>query len=1553
MILGENGVKPDMIKKNFYKLVSLCIVLSILLTLFTVFPYAQGSENSGGGVEIIYNRGYEDGWNYSNGMNLDSMHGLIVKLTYDKISASRYDYYMQISAPDDRGGYMAIPTVDSPTYGKLFFEFDLKANAGNNMGGAVMIAGNGTGTDRMLTHIVSMHNGQLYLFGESVGAVPTQFKTLAFTFDFGTGEDSAKKEFTVSAEYAGKTYSHVYEAKAGLGLSAVYFGAQENLYQSDRADDEYFVDNVKIYHGVEQRCELPVNKYGTAVNDKLQPNFTVVGAAGTGSSYISGQPDLKREPAGSENVTVHLNRYFSEGWNWENGTENNNLYQHSFSLDSDYAYQINKGDAGFLNYYFKFVQKDDARNAFMRYRPASKIPREGKTYIEFDIKCSAGATIKNFFEFIRPGGAPSPFYALSLENGNLYVFGKNMGQLGEEWCHVAIEMDFDHLSIDNPDTPENEATDPNSVKYTAYVGTKGYVELIKPVAGGTKEYKGLNQIRIGREGIALNADGSNINDWYGLDNMQIYTSSAGFANIANDNYGSMVLTTATKDFVVGSGISNPSVSEIVDMSLVMKVNANNALLFGEKIRLFTDKDGNYYGAPYKENGEVMVSLEKLLEYAKIPYEYGSDGLVCDIFAGETYKSIAVGRDSYQANGKVYKLSATPVLKTDGGDRQIYIALDDVEALLPGVYVTYDETGLIFVAPFDDFISRDQNEQLMQDVAERFLYETFDLEPETFYELAKKQTNNFNHPYLLADQERFDFLHSTYYSNPGDELFDQELIWYMDTQVAYADTYIEKYAILDEYGNYLGIKEGQWVYNSEGLASWDTTLESGNYPITTMPYPETNGYDPAGGRLNVLSDGETCLVAALEPCALAYQITKDEKYLEFAYYWTWSLCQWEHWGPGHFLNCANTSRPLSISYDWLYNDYVRVFGQGAVDYLAKRIYENGVYEGWLTLNGMPPEHTRPQGDASMYWNHIGNWNPNGTIGMLTASLAVMGYEEYVENSSFVVTESLYYYGDRGMTYISFDGGYRESAGYWSAVHFMHFINKILLDTCGTDFGLSDCPGLNTTDYFGCHVENSDYSRWNYHDDWVGTQPSYWYYLSADLYDNPEYAALRYLQIHSGHNEKAPSRYDVLFYDKSLIPEEDAELTLDYVMPSIGAVVSRSSWEKGALYAGIMGGVNNVAHGQYDSGNWIYDNKGIRWFCDLGADNYNLAGGGLSMGYYKYSTEGNNTIGITSLESMPFGQVANAGGVITSTVVNEYGTATVIDQAPVFGGVSNVTYARRGMLLTNDRKTLVIQDEINFASMQSIVWSAHYDKKNVPKVEISKDGRTVLMTSKPDANGETYTLRVSLLTGDRGFKFEDWDTNKYMLDKTPAPDYSPSLNGIKEDDRSNFRKLVITSSIDSVMLFKVAIVLEIIDPNNPIELGYKLGWEGQRNELQPMQTWIPGPDMRDYNSGAVENPANKRTTLTMSNVISSSSLLSEYIANGTYNGSASEDFFRLLTDVEYTLGKYGREDTDPQIVEAIAAHDAAKEKYLGYHTKATNNNNELTSIAGGLLRFKASP
>ena len=1053
-----------------------------------------------------------------------------------------------------------------------------------------------------------------------------------------------------------------------------------------------------------------------------------------------------------------------------------------------------------------------------------------------------------------------------------------------------------------------------------------------------------------------------------------------------------------------------TVDDVVNMSLTMKVNSDYALVAGVKSPIFTSDDGVVYGRPYKnESGKVMVAVEPILDFFDTIHRFNSSGLGCDIFSGGKYRSIAVGRGYIDIEGDFIALNAVPAIQNTNGKEHLYIGLDDVEIIFNEIYVTYDESGMIFISVYNDFVDRsiDADEKIIKDIAKRFIFSEFDFrqikneagqklaadyrsspikdkrtfidsfsdlsEFDQLYNLFVQGTNNFTHPFIKTNQARFDELHYTYlstYDNEYSSYYDEELKWYIDTQIAYADNYLNKYAQLSMDGSYEGLLLGHWNYDSEGKANpgngWQTDVIEGvtNHSVSIMPYqgPEYNynavtqkgygqGYDPAGGRLNVLSDGESCLAAAFEPIALAYQITKDEKYLCFAYDWMVALCSWEHWGPGHYLNCANTAHRLATGYDWLYNDFVRVYGQTAVDQLAEKIYENAVYEATVTLTGNYDEHGR-RGDSSRYWAHVGNWNSCGTLGMLIASLAVMDHDQYKSDCLFVIAASLGHYMERGMTYITLDGGYRESAGYWGTVRFMHMINQVLQNTAGTDFGLSNYPGLDTADYFGCMLEGSTYRKWNYHDDSEGGQPSFWYYLSADLYDNPEYAAIRYQQIHSGSSSKAPHRYDVLYYRKELVENmEEVSLPLDYSMTTIDATIVRDSWERNSLFAGLMGGYNNVAHGQFDSGNWIYENKGIRWFVDLGADNYNLYGGSFAKGYYKYSAEGNNTL---ALGSLPHGQLRDAkmnedkiGGQLISYINNEFGSATVVDQKSVYGTAVDSAY--RGMFTTNSRKTFIIQDEIKASSIQTFYWIAHFNNTTINSIDISEDGRTAVMVARNSKN-EFVKLRVSLVSDNSNLSFEIMDTYTYLLSGTPSVDYSPTYKpGIKENNRSQFRRLVIKA--ENVIELNMAVVLEMIE-DEPLELGYTLGWNGNQKALRPMSTWVPSADERVYEDSenddnpVIPEPDNRPS---LYEIIYSADKLAEIMENNPL-GKDRAYFFENIAIIERSLNYYGREFDDELLNRCVQIYDEARNIYDAYYSYVDPITKNTKQIVNSLIKMK---
>ena len=145
------------------------------------------------------------------------------------------------------------------------------------------------------------------------------------------------------------------------------------------------------------------------------------------------------------------------------------------------------------------------------------------------------------------------------------------------------------------------------------------------------------------------------------------------------------------------------------------------------------------------------------------------------------------------------------------------------------------------------------------------------------------------------------------------------------------------------------------------------------------------------------------------------------------------------------------------------------------------------------------------------------------------------------------------------------------------------------------------------------------------------------------------------------------------------------------------------------------------------------------------------------------EGQNHVIITSQPTaIRYGQLKAGTGTITSHITNEYGSASIMDLSTCFG--SYVNYARRGLLMTNSRSTVVIQDEISFTHIERFAWIAH-TKVAKESISISTDGQTAYLRQKIE--GQYVTLRCTIVTPSIGqYKFKLMDCYTYLLETTIA-------------------------------------------------------------------------------------------------------------------------------------------------------------------------------------------
>ena len=1156
-------------------------------------------------------------------------------------------------------------------------------------------------------------------------------------------------------------------------------------------------------------------------------------------AYADGETDDSTTEV-DESLKIGTNRTFDEGWDYTNGIPGS-LSTSIMKLDYERGYDLK------YNYYF-YVECHSIDNEYITYDATRGSSGDGCTFLEFDMKVSENCKINQFIQ-----SAPSGYFLnlIGFNNGSLVLCGETVPQSkfkmrGDEWVSVSMRFNMSYSTEMEYDDSVKEG----DIEMVATIIREGDAEpfVYRTVFNNPKiDENGFNAFRIG----FASGTTDRIGQYYALDNFKYY-SYDGKDSLDLDpavyGYGETVNVDNPKNYpILGSEYVAVSRDDVYSKSLFMKVGLEYALYKEQRTALLANVDngngaertalvvGNNigaYGAPVKYSGDneaykglIMIPLEAVLEYIGYPVYEHEDGASYDISTGTSATYITIGRDTATVGGQAVQLAAPPQIADNGTNQYPVIALDDVETLFPGFYVTYDNMGLICISFADEVFDRSVDLDWMIKVMKDFVFHY--VTEEEIYDMVEENTNGFTHPYLYTTGERFDELYDLYTRGQGEGFLtltdsEKELYTWLVKSVESADNIVTKFADFDENGNYRGFidyrvyetKKGggaatyiqavnpnyELVYDSNGNPvyvqdNYNYELDENGDPIQqedhqgnlvftynkkgeqvplykrilkktadgfqsyigkspVEPYPQTSdGYDPEGGRFTVPSE-------YMDELALAYGISRNLDYVYLAYDWIIELGKLKHWGPGHFLNCADGSKPVAMAIDWMYNAFEDSEGNNLltiphrlydwdtgeikeinqerdVDRLIEVLYEKGAYLGVRCAQNLANYWPSQMQDPGMYnWGyrkHTNNWSAVCTSGMVLSALITMDYDrngdgknngeedyftlkaaEYVKEgadkpneSCFLISDNLRLLATNGLVQYAPDGSYCESTSYWAYGTNALFDFIICLDSAaGSDFGFMRSWGIDKTCYFATHAEDSNRVMWGYHDgsdgvtynkdgtttaNGLGTHFFTWVGQYLGDYD---LCRIRKIQIDSG---KPYGRYDILYYDWFL--EGSVELPLSYHMEGIDGFAIRSGWEKNSMFVGMMGGKNTVPHGQNDGGAFVYHNEGIVWMCDLGPDAYNVKGYFGDYAYYRKNGEGNNTIILAErAKEVPLGQHKSAYLPLIESYTNEYGSYAIFNMQEAFAGY--IIDSKRGVYVTNDYNTVVIQDETHTKNIEKM-------------------------------------------------------------------------------------------------------------------------------------------------------------------------------------------------------------------------------------------------------------
>ncbi len=287
----------------------------------------------------------------------------------------------------------------------------------------------------------------------------------------------------------------------------------------------------------------------------------------------------------------------------------------------------------------------------------------------------------------------------------------------------------------------------------------------------------------------------------------------------------------------------------------------------------------------------------------------------------------------------------------------------------------------------------------------------------------------------------------------------------------------------------------------------------------------------------------------------------------------------------------------------------------------------------------------------------------------------------------------------------DGAWFESVGYWNytILYFVPFVSS-LIKALGDDYGFMDYCGLDRTGEFALQATGPLGAN-NFHDGsdskvYAANPAIFWL---ARYFGKPELTAAK-LDFMIRNNIDA-DLYDILWYDAVTLPK--TQLEKDSYFGGVEFVSFRKEWgNPESTWVSFHGGQGEGSHAHIDGGAFVFDALGVRWACDVHNEDYNIGGyrsfTESKRTYYRVRTEGHNTLVINPDNSA--GQNLDSFMKVIKFVPDTHNPFSVLDMT---SGYKNTVYrSLRGYMLTDNRNSLVIRDELELKGRNSeIYWFMH--------------------------------------------------------------------------------------------------------------------------------------------------------------------------------------------------------------------------------------------------------
>ncbi len=409
--------------------------------------------------------------------------------------------------------------------------------------------------------------------------------------------------------------------------------------------------------------------------------------------------------------------------------------------------------------------------------------------------------------------------------------------------------------------------------------------------------------------------------------------------------------------------------------------------------------------------------------------------------------------------------------------------------------------------------------------------------------------------------------------------------------------------------------------------------------------------------------------------LVWHVSGNDKYADRAWQELNAIINFPTWNElVTFLDTGQCMYGASLGYDWFY-DYLSAEQRAA---LKKGIIDLGLEPAKKAYTGV---YTIDSNKYSCFWiSDPFNWNMIGNEGVLAACLAFCE-----EEPSY--TAPLIGYALRSLE-IHFnewepDGAWQEGPDYgFSTLNGDANIIEMFCNALSNTFGYTQIDGFSKAAYFPAYMLSSG-GLFNFSDANPQSKPDYYFsFLFADLLNDSNLAARRKADIISKNYSARPC--DLLWYNAALSSGEIKKYDLDKYFRKVETTVSRSDWSGDGIFAGFHSGPVNINHSHLDSGSFVYDYAGKRWFHDMPHDpaSYYTA----QYTCYTNRAEGHNTLVI---DETPYNLAEqNSDGLLVYQKTIDCNEYSVGDTPSGDYGVSPATNGKITVQEENDKNKYIL-------------------------------------------------------------------------------------------------------------------------------------------------------------------------------------------------------------------------------------------------------------------------